>query len=190
MNNEKEDRRVLYTKMFLRESLLELMKKKPVGKITPTELCRHANINRNTFYSHYSSPEALLKSIEDELYERIRLSVERSLRDDSITDFLNEVCREIYANRDLCRTLLSDYGDKDFLRRIVYLAHDNSIAAWKSLGIKDKDGQLELLFTFTTSGSVAVIQKWINEEMNTSPEEVARFIGKATRLNAREFLNL
>jgi hypothetical protein len=46
----KEDRRVLYTKMFLREALLELMREKPVDRITPTELCRRAGINRNDTY--------------------------------------------------------------------------------------------------------------------------------------------
>ena len=38
----KTDRRILYTKIFLKEALLELMKEKPVDKITPTELCRKA----------------------------------------------------------------------------------------------------------------------------------------------------
>ena len=66
-----EDRRVQYTKMFLREALIELMKEKPIGKVTPTELCRRADINRNTFYSHYSCAEDLLRSIEDELEQRV-----------------------------------------------------------------------------------------------------------------------
>ena len=48
MSEKKIDRRVRYTKMVLRESLLELMKTKPVVKITTTELCKHADINRNT----------------------------------------------------------------------------------------------------------------------------------------------
>ena len=76
---KKEDRRVAYTKMFLKESLLSLLQEKPIGKITPTELCRRADINRNTFYTHYESPEALLRSIEEELYGRIRHSVEHSI---------------------------------------------------------------------------------------------------------------
>lgn len=179
MNKEKEDRRVIYTKMFLRESLLELMRTKPIGKITPTELCRHAKINRNTFYSHYESPEALLFSIEDELYEQLRNSLEQSLKKSNIHSFLTEICQAIYDNGDLCKTILSDFGDKDFLRRILNLAHDNSIDAWKNAGLKDENGQLELLYAFSTAGSIAVIQKWIQEEMKYSPEEIAFFIGSA-----------
>ena len=50
---ERSDRRVRYTKTVLKQSLLELMKDRPIGKITVTEICRLADVNRNTFYAHY-----------------------------------------------------------------------------------------------------------------------------------------
>ena len=61
--------------MFLRESLLKLLETKPIEKITPTELCRHAGINHNTFYSHYRSPEELLHSMEEDLLRIIEASI-------------------------------------------------------------------------------------------------------------------
>lgn len=188
MKREKEDRRVMYTKMFLRDSLLELMKNKPISKITPTELCRHADINRNTFYSHFDSTEDLLHSIENELYEQIRQSIERSLKNGQIPAFLTEVCQAIYNNGDLCKTIFSDYGDKDFLWRIVDLAHDRSIEEWKAMGVKLDDEQLELLYVFSTNGSVAVIQEWMQQGMKYSPEEIAGFIEKTTYSLLKAFI--
>ena len=111
VQNKKVDRRVLYTKMFLRESLLALLKEKPIAKITTSELCRHAAINRNTFYTHYDSPEALLKTIEEELYSQVKQSIERSLGNGSISALLTEICQAIYDNRDLCAVLFSEYGE-------------------------------------------------------------------------------
>lgn len=188
MKEDRVDRRVLYTKMFLRESLLELMKEKPIGKITPTELCRRADINRNTFYTHYDSPEALLHSIQNELFEQIRQSVEQSWKNGSMPAFLTEVCQVIHDNGDLCKTLFSDYGDKDFLRRIVDLAHDKTIAEWKAAGMKEDSGQPELLYAFSVNGSVAVIQKWIQDGMRYTPEEIALFIEKASFTGLKAFL--
>lgn len=187
-SKEKVDRRVLYTKMFLRESLLELMKEKPIARITPTELCRHAKMNRNTFYTHYDSPETLLKSIEDELYDQVRHSIERSLKNGSISTLLKEICQAIYDNRDLCTVLFSEYGDKDFLRHIIGLAHDRSIAEWQAAGMRDEGGQIEMLYCFSVNGSVAVIQKWIQEGMEKSPREIARFIEKASYSGLQGFL--
>ena len=179
-SEKKIDRRVLYTKLFLKESLLALMKEKPIAKITPSELCRHANMNRNTFYTHYDSPEALLNSIEDEMYEQVRHSIERSLLSGSISTLLTEICQAIYDHRDLCAVLFSEYGDKDFLRRIIDLAHDRTITEWMTTGIENDSEQVELLYCYSVNGSVSVIQQWILDGMKKEPQEIARFIEKAS----------
>jgi len=185
---KKADRRVLYTKMFLRESLLDLMKEKPIAKITPTELCWRANINRNTFYTHYDSPEQLLRSIEDVLYNRIKQSIEQSLKAQKISTPLTEICQAIYENRDLCSILFSEYGDKDFLRHIIDLAHEGTIAEWKAAGMRDENGQIEMVYRFSVNGSVAVIQNWVREGMDKSPREIALFIEKLSYLGLQGFL--
>lgn len=186
--SKKVDRRVLYTKMFLRESLLALMKEKPIAKITPSELCRHAGINRNTFYTHYDSPESLLRTIEEELYQQVKQSIERSLKNGSISTLLTEICQAIYDNRDLCAVLFSQYGDKDFLKQIIDLAHDRTIAEWRVSGIEARKEQIEMLYHFSVNGSVAIIQKWIQEGMEKSPRDIALFIEKASYYGLQGFL--
>jgi len=175
--------------MFLKESLLVLMKEKPIAKITPTELCRHAKMNRNTFYAHYDSPEALLKSIEDEMYEQVRHSIERSLISGSISALLTEICQAIYDHRDLCAVLFSEYGDKDFLRRIIDLAHDRTIAEWRGAGMRTDSEQAEMLYCYSVNGSVSVIQKWILHSMKKSPQEVAQFIEKTSYYGLHGFIS-
>ena len=49
MPEKKQDARVRYTKMMIRNSLLELLRTKPIAKITVTEICEMAGINRATF---------------------------------------------------------------------------------------------------------------------------------------------
>ena len=123
-NKEKVARRVLYTKMFLKESLLSLMKDKPIAKIPPSELCRHAGINRNTFYAHFDSPEALLASIEKELYDELKQIIEPSLKNETISTLLTEIFQVIYENRELCSIIFSKNGTKDSLRHIIDFAYD------------------------------------------------------------------
>jgi len=188
MESEKTDRRVMYTKMFLRESLLALLKEKPIAKITPSELCRHAKMNRNTFYSHYKSPEELLQSIEDEFYGQVKSSIERSLNVRSISELMTEICQAIYDNRDLCNILFTEFGDKDFLRRIINLAHDKTLIEWKAVGINSDNEQLEMLYLFSANGSVAVIQKWIQDGMKETPSEIAWLINKVSQYGICGFI--
>lgn len=186
MKQEKEDRRVKYTKMVLRQSLLELLREQPIAKLTVTDLCARADINRNTFYTHYESPLDLLRQIEDELYTEIMRSLERSLFSRTINNFLLEICQSIQANGDLCGIIISEHGDKEFLKRLLYVAHDWSIAEWSASGL-DRD-QMEFLYTFAANGSIAVIEAWIQDGMQKSPQEIATFLEKVTRSGQQAFL--
>ena len=56
----KTDARIRYTQRILKESFLILLKQKPVNKITVKEVCEMAELNRATFYAHYSDCFALL----------------------------------------------------------------------------------------------------------------------------------
>lgn len=48
----KENQRIAITKGLLKESLLHLLKKKKIDRITITELCQESGINRSTFYRY------------------------------------------------------------------------------------------------------------------------------------------
>ena len=189
MKGGKVDRRVKYTKLALRQSLLELMKDRPIGKLTVTDICNHADINRNTFYAHYASPYDLLSQIEDELFDQIHSSLERSLQTQTISTLLVEICQSIQENGDLCKILISEHGDKEFLKRVVYIAHGKSISEWKTRAKTADVEQLELLYTFAANGSVAVIESWLQDGMRKSPEEIAAFIEKVSNCGQQAFLN-
>ena len=68
---EKVDRRVRKTKAQLRAGLARLMQKKSIKEITVKELVEEVDINRSTFYLHYTDIYQMLESIEGELMDEI-----------------------------------------------------------------------------------------------------------------------
>ena len=174
----KTDRRVLYTKMFLKESLLELMKEKPVDKITPTELCRHAGINRNTFYSHYYSTRDVLVEIEEEFSNEMIVSLENKSSEADSKALLGEVCLKIYDKKDFCKILLSENGDSAFLQKVISLGKAPVVSSWKNSGVEVKDEDMEMLFTFVVNGSIAILRKWAADDMLIPPAEIAQMINR------------
>ena len=50
---KKQDRRTRYTRQTIKDTFLELLKQKSFTKITVTEVCKNAEINRGTFYIFY-----------------------------------------------------------------------------------------------------------------------------------------
>ena len=47
------DRRIKYTKKIIKDCFFELLSEKDINKITVSELCNKADINRATFYRYY-----------------------------------------------------------------------------------------------------------------------------------------
>ncbi|HSK69859.1 MAG TPA: TetR-like C-terminal domain-containing protein, partial [Candidatus Limnocylindria bacterium] len=128
---KKENRRVRYTRLALRESLLSLLQSNPINKITVSRICEQADVNRSTFYLYYSDGYDLLEKIEEELYQELADAIERfGVRLPSV-DVLRRVYEIIYKNRDLCRVLFGEYGDKEFLRRVGAVAREKSLQEWK-----------------------------------------------------------
>ena len=63
----------LLTKQKLASSLKKAMEKKPLSKVTVSELIKDCNINRNTFYYHFSDIYDLLKwTLEQEAIEVVK----------------------------------------------------------------------------------------------------------------------
>lgn len=99
---KKEDRRVRYTKQAIRDGFLRLLAEKPIEKISVTEICREADINRGTFYAHYSDPYELKRSLEDQLSDALAQRLQESgLK--RLTSL--QTLRLLSENRELCRRL-------------------------------------------------------------------------------------
>lgn len=63
---KKQDPRTVQTKALIKQTLLEMLKKSTFDKITVSELCKIAGINRGTFYLHYCDLWAVLEELEEE----------------------------------------------------------------------------------------------------------------------------
>lgn len=187
---KKLDRRVQYSRMVLRQSLLELLKRQPISKISVTDICALANVNRGTFYSHYSDQYDLLNQIQQELYDEIRSAIERTLEMKSTLDLLYEIFHTIEKNGDLCKVLFSDHGDKEFLWKVLTVAHDKTIAQWKAsiAPMAINPVHLEWLYTFIVNGSIGIIQAWVLGGFKEDSSEIVQFIFKVSRLGLQQIL--
>lgn len=68
MNTNQTDRRVRKTKALLLKGLMQLMETKDIRDISVKELSDLVDINRSTFYLHYSDIYDMLAQIENELF--------------------------------------------------------------------------------------------------------------------------
>ena len=58
------DIRVKKTKRAIQKAFIDLLREKPIEKITVKEIAERAEINKTTFYSHYETLDALTAEME------------------------------------------------------------------------------------------------------------------------------
>jgi AcrR family transcriptional regulator len=180
MGRAQDDRRVRYTRMVLKQSLISLLERKSIEKITVKEICERAELNRSTFYAHYSDPYDLLRQIEDELLSELDTHLKRLNFISSETEtfqLMKTIFEYIVANADLCRALMGEYGDIAFQKQIMMIIQEQRMVEWEHR--REFDPEIVQYATlFGVSGSIGVIQKWLQSGMKKTASEMAEFIFK------------
>ena len=179
MPEKKQDARVRYTKMMIRNSLLELLSTKPIAKITVTEICERAGINRATFYAHYSDPSDLLHGLESEIIEDVTHWVRPALTASGtdLKEVLTRLVEYIGENADICSILLSDKGDNSFQTKVVDVIEGQFMSSWASARQLSQE-DAEYVYTFVALGSVGLIRKWLADGRKKPASEIADLIIK------------
>ncbi len=153
---KRTDARVRYTQRILKESLLLLLREKPINKITVKEVCERAELNRTTFYAHYSDCYALLESIEDELVTAFGRSLEL-VKSFDVSALIEAIYHIVEGNPEACQVLVFDGVSPSVLQRMIDLARDKSIAYWKSELHKASEEELEMLYTHLSNCLLHVV---------------------------------
>ena len=126
---KKTDRRVRKTKSQLRKGLAHLMKEKSIGEITVKELVDEVDINRSTFYLHYSDIPTLLREIENEMMDEMKRAIHDHPIDrenDSAFSFIKDIFQVLDRNREIGCALIGPYGDIGFIHKMEDLLEENS----------------------------------------------------------------
>ncbi len=171
--NKKEDVRIVKTRDRLAKALFQMASRKKLRSISISELCKKAEVNRNTFYSHYESVEALIDEIESnfiaDIYNQLNISEKTT---QNVTDLLISVLDVVKKNKEITSILLSDNGDKEILNKIVYMALPSAVENWnKELHIPKE--KAELLYFFVQGGIVACIGQWVKSDFKMPVREMA-----------------
>lgn len=175
----KTDVRIVKTKNAIREALFELMKTKPIGKITIKEISEAAGINRKTFYTHYSTIEDIAIEIEDELLEEMKEYINLCLTQNfPLTPFtFLQFVNNIYtSNPEFCHSFISMRNYNIFVEKIKALMKIYLLSAINSDGDTTTAYKTELMIDFFVSGMAAVYVSWLKKGKPCEFSELAEFL--------------
>jgi AcrR family transcriptional regulator len=191
MEQTKENRKVKYTRKVLHECLLALLKTKPIDKITVTEICKMADINRGTFYIHYHDPFDLLSEIENDVYADILARIKRptEIPAGAMNDYMCKMLEAISVHKDLFSVLFGEFGDEKFLKKCITIEREATIDDWHRSAPHISKVNLEYIYDGIAIGNLGVIELWIKNDFTNSPEELAAIMSKLNSYGLGEFFN-
>lgn len=190
MKKAAEDRRTQYSKRMIRESFYELMKEKPLDKISVTEICKKADVNRSTFYSYYTDIYDLqLKIMKDffsmqkNVTRHIKESFKNknSLDDFTYSDFYDIVyyyLKTVADNTDLYKFIFNQNATNSVHTSIGKITYHTIRDVLNPMLTEERADELKQAFTFVSGGTTAMIMKWIENDCSPSAEEQSSHLAK------------
>lgn len=172
------NRRVLATKKLIGNALLKLLETKNIERITITELCETAHVNRSTFYHHYTSQYEVLAEIETQKVEDIKAMLEKidPKKSFTIREQTEAICSYVKENKSAFLLFMnSKYIMNEFCEKLSDIMLRTDVTTDYAPD-ELSDEQKKLWADFYHGGFYYLIYSWLSDDSSATPADVAELI--------------
>ena len=178
----KNDARIRYTRERIVRAFYEILREKPLTRVTVREICERAEINRATFYRHYLDPYDLLEKVEEEILEELRRNIRQVMASgerDTTERFLEKMRqnRQEEGAAPLHRIFEEDPAFSARLMEVLY--RESALRMDGRLSGLTAD-EREMVNRFMISGSGGVLNLWIRGELDATVAQVTNILYRMT----------
>ena len=186
------DRRVIRTHKAIREAYFDLIKEKDTIRIPISEIARRADIDRKTFYLHYSSVENVLDEYMEEVISDLHNAISKS---GYTSDPFNvEVVFDVVAS--------AQKRDMDFLKIV------SKSGSYDELWNKSRDAIVDQAFRvysrnsplpaeetkirieFFVTGILDIYRRWLRGEYKASFKKMLSIVNDIANNGIKSSLNI
>ncbi|HIZ43387.1 MAG TPA: TetR/AcrR family transcriptional regulator [Firmicutes bacterium] len=169
-----ENRRVKLTKKMMKDAVLELLEHKSLEKITVTDICERADVNRSTFYAYYESIGQLLFEIENDVLNQLPVppDLPKDYSDEKFLDMLEEFFDYVRENERLFRILIIQRDSSEFNHRLVNAVMDKyrmPVGEGGSLPAR-------YAYVYCVNGVIGILKEWIHDKFPLSSRAFAGIV--------------
>jgi len=178
----KTDSRVRYTRQIIQHVFIDLLKQKPLGKITVKEICDKAEINRSTFYKHYEDVYHLMHKLEESALNQLELLLFDSAHSGNI-HVLTTLLTSLLDYQDLITSLTANSPDSDFPNKLAERCSQYAVSHMAShevdyLSNPDK----QYVYSYLAGGTTMLIEHWMKTGAKEAPAVIAEKIDNLNQL--------
>ena len=181
------DRRVLRTRKAIMDAFSDLIAEQSIEKVSISALARKANIDRKTFYLHYSSINDLVNSFIRQHLERL-LAVIKEHADESPVDQLHPLLQEANALFEENIPMWTHLADNLSTDQIIDIIADSLGPAIVNAGLAKEEDMYrfeDLLalarIRYALAGGLSLYTFWLKNGCREPVEAVSKIIEDAAK---------
>lgn len=178
------DRRVKYTQMVLSDSFLKFLEQKPIEKITVTEICKEADINRSTYYSYYSDPFDQFTKMKANLLEELAQFTEQFDTDEIPSrqrqyKLLVMLLQYVEKKRNTFRILLTKNGDHNIQHDLLVFLGEKIFP----IDLRKENDKIknQYYLIYVSNGCFGMFYHWLTDDHPISSEKLAHLMAEFAR---------
>ncbi len=156
---------------------LDLLKKKPIEKISVKELCVKAEVNRSTFYEHYLDIYDLRDQVADSFVRKMFHEIVEELNEPAIGvirssghPLIIKALQVTMDNRDFCRLLL--YNKSGISTSLMHDVIQWCCQRYQTYSDRKNSAYIDN-YTMMIGGVMALWYEWIRSDFETPTEQLA-----------------
>jgi len=174
---KKTDLRVIKTKKFIHDAFLKLMNEKGFEKITINDIAENAQVNRSTFYLHYTDKYNLLEEIVDCAIRELMTTVDPNTHTsednfiimENLKNNIKSLLDVIHADILFYKAVLGKNGMLQIRQRIMDAIKEGLKESFQNKGLIPMDMLLDLV----SAVYMETVVWWVNGDMRYSSAYVA-----------------
>lgn len=171
------DKRMIKTKKAIRSAFAELSIEKELEQITVTDIAKRADINRKTFYAHYSSIDDILCEVENEivvLFEKDIAKLNLKNIEHPLILF-RYISKRIDGDFEFYSRLFKGRASHTLFTKLIDLCVEKSKMIFADTEMTEE--QIEIMSGFTVAGANYVYQMWYMKHPERSLDELMEDLG-------------
>jgi AcrR family transcriptional regulator len=176
---QKQDTRYKLTESYIFEAIHQILSRKPFEKISIKDIAERAGISRSAFYLHFQDKYDLIDTYQKQLSAKVKeipLPTDPSERQ----AYLEALISVVFVEHKLFSLIFGESGNHEIQQKILAYIRENvkeTIISMVSIDVQS-DAEADYLIVYLTSATFGVIQTWIQNGMQESPQEMACILDK------------
>lgn len=186
-----EYRSAIRSRKLIKQAYVELIKEKDFDKISVKDIVIKADVNRGTFYAHYSSVTDVAEQIGNEIASAL-LEFLDDFKDTRLIEnplpFLTNIARFLEKDLEYYRLLMNSQRSAAFLNKLKTLFIDKILNDEKKMAAIRNKNQFLICVNLYASGFAGLYQDWFNHKIKMSLDDLTLNFSEIIKNGFRPFL--